>query len=395
MPPKNSKYSVDIESVRRLWFHCQGLTNPRGRKLTRKAFVEHLERTGALQIDTSNVLERPHYLTLWSRFGAYDKALVDKWVYRDRVAFEYWGHVASIIPASRLPLSRRRMKRFSPKARWWVERMPSQASMRNVLRRLRVEGPLESVHFEKSPAIPGAEPAWKSKRALEVLWHRGKTAIGDRRHFRRVFDLAERVYPDGPTATLAEYEDGWLFAGLSGNGIAGEKHLDNYITAPRPLAPDRRRIIARNLKVSSVVEVEVDGLNGTLLALPEHMEKLSRLRRPRGTTLICPFDSFLWQRRRAEDLLGFQYRIEIYTPPAKRKFGYFAMPILHDGALVGRLDPKLHRDRKHLEIKSIFLESGFERNGEFEHGLAATLRDLAEFVRADKISLPGGWRKLL
>ena len=395
MSRKNSTYSVDLESVRRLWFYRQGLTKPRGRKLTRKVFVEHLERNGAIQIDTSNVLERPHYLTLWSRFGAYNKSLVDKWIYRDRVAFEYWGHVASIVPASRLPLCRRRMLEFNPKARWWVERMPSETAMRNVLQRLRVEGPLESVHFDKSPAVPGAEPAWKSKRALEVLWHRGKVAISERRHFRRVFDLADRIYPNGPTATLAEYEDNWLFAGLSGNGIAGEKHLDNYITAPRLLAPDRRRVIARNLKAGRVVEVEVDGLNGPLLALPEHLEKLSRIPKPRGTTLICPFDSFLWQRDRAEHLLDFYYRIEIYTPPAKRKYGYFVMPILHDGALVGRLDPKLHRDRGKLEIKAIFLEPGFERNEEFEQGLVATLRDLATFVGANKISLPKGWRKLL
>ena len=395
MPRKGSKYSVDLDSVRRLWFHRQGLTNPRGKKLTRKAFIDHLERAGGLQIDTSNVLERPHYLTLWSRFGAYKKSLVDKWVYRDRIAFEYWGHVASIIPANRMPLGRRRMKMFNPKAQWWVERKPSEASMRNVLRRLRNEGPLESINFEKSPASPGAEPAWNSKRALEMLWHHGKVAISERRHFRRVFDLAERVYPDGPTATLAEYEDGWLLTGLSGNGIASEKHLENYITAPRLLAPDRRRVIARNLKAGRVVEVEVDGLNGPLLALPEHLEKLSRIPKPRGTTLVCPFDSFLWQRDRAEHLLNFYYRIEIYTPPAKRKYGYFVMPILHDGALVGRLDPKLHRDRGKLEIKAIFLEPGFERNEEFEQGLATTLGSLADFVGANKISLPKGWRKLI
>jgi uncharacterized protein YcaQ len=394
MPRKGSKYSVNLESVRRLWFHRQGLTNPRGRKLTRKAFVDHLECTGGIQIDTSNVLERPHYLTLWSRFGSYNKSLIDKWIYRDRVAYEYWGHVASIVPASRLPLSRRRMLRFRPKAQWWGG-MPSQAAMRNVLRRLRDEGPLESIQFEKTPAVPGAEPAWKSKRTLEVLWHRGKTAITERRHFRRVFDLAERVYPDGPTATTAEYEDGWLLAGLSGNGIASEKHLDNYITAPRLLAPDRRKVIARNLKAGRIAEVEVEGFNGAFLTLPEHLERLSRIPRPRGTTLICPFDSFLWQRDRAEHLLDFYYRIEVYTPAAKRKYGYFVMPILHDGALVGRLDPKLHRDRGELEIKAIFLEPGLKRNEEFEQGLAATLHDLATFVGADKITLPKGWRRLL
>jgi uncharacterized protein YcaQ len=264
-----------------------------------------------------------------------------------------------------------------------------------VLKRLRDEGPLESIHFPKASGTSWTAPASKNSRVLEVLWHRGKTAITDRRHFRRVFDLAERVYPEGPTATMAAYEDGWLLAGLSGNGIAAEKHLDNYITAPRLQAPERKKVIARNLKAGRVVEVEVIGLNGTFFALPEQLEKLSRIPRPRGTTLINPFDSFLWQRDRAEHLLDFHYRVEIYTPAAKRKYGYFVMPILHDGALVGRLDPKLHRDRGKLEIKAIFLEPGFERNEQFEKGLADTLTSLADFGGADTISLPRGWRGLL
>jgi uncharacterized protein YcaQ len=122
---------------------------------------------------------------------------------------------------------------------------------------------------------------------------------------------------------------------------------------------------------------------------------LGRAPQPRGTTLICPFDSFLWQRRRAEDLLNFHYRIEIYVPPAKRKFGYYAMPILHEGALVGRLDPKMHRDRNELEIKGILLEDGFRRTKDFDRGLADTLKNLAVFLGAEKIVMPKGWGRLL
>ena len=396
MPKKSSTYSIDLESVRRLWFHRQGLTNPRAKKLTKKTFVEHLERTGGLQMDTVNVVDRAHYLTLWSRFGAYDKPLPDKWIYRDRIAFEYWGHVASILPASRLPLSRRGMLAYRRKDSYWARHKLSQTSIRRVLRRLRNEGPLESADFEKSSGGSGWWSGWKEdKHALEMLWHKGKVAISGRRHFRRVYDLAERVYPDGQTATRAEYEDSWLLTGLSGNGIATEKHLDNYFTSPRLKAPERRKVIARNIKAGRVVEVEVKELDGTFLALPEHLERLNRIPKPSGTTLICPFDSFLWQRCRAEDLLDFHYRIEIYTPPPKRKFGYYLMPLLHEGALVGRLDPKMHRDRKELEIKAIFLETEFDRDKDFDRGLADTLKNLAVFLGAEKIALPKGWRKLI
>ena len=115
---------------------------------------------------------------------------------------------------------------------------------------------------------------------------------------------------------------------------------------------------------------------------------------PTGTTLLCPFDSFLWRRERAEELLDFHYRIEIYTPAAKRKYGYYVLPILHEGRLVGRLDPKLHRDRGELEIKSIHLEEGFRRSRAFDAAFAAVLRDLATFLSADEVTAPRDWRKL-
>ena len=396
MPRRGTAYRIDLDTVRRLWLHRQGLTRPRGRKLTKKAFVEHLERTGGLQLDSVNVVDRAHYLTLWSRFGAYDRRRPDRWTYRDRAAYEHWGHEACVLPESRLPLSLRGMRRFRPDHPWWKEYMPSPASIRRVLKRLREEGPLESADFEKSPGESGPWWGWKEdKRALELLWHGGRVAVSSRTHFRRAYDVAERVYGDTKPATLAQYEDAWLFTGLSGNGVATEKHLTNYVTAPRLRAADRKRVIARNLRKGRVVEVEVEGRKGAFLARPEDLEGASRLPAPEGTTLISPFDSLLWQRERAEDLLDFRYRIEIYVPPAKRKYGYYVLPILHEGRLVGRLDPKLHRDRDELEIRAIHLEDGFRRSRAFATAFAEALRDLGRFLGAERISLPRGWTKLL
>ncbi len=395
MSSKEAPYEIPLDHVLRLWFFRQGLTRPRKRKLTRAAFVQHLERAGGLQLDSVNVVDRAHYLTLWSRFGVHDRATVDRWIYDQRVAFEYWGHEACVLPNSRLPLSRRGMRRFSPQGSWWQKRTPSPAAFRKVLGRLRAEGPLQSADFKDSKNV-GDWWGWKEdKQALEMLWHRGKVAVSRRVHFRRVYDLAERVYPEGPAARLADYEDGWLLTGLSGDGVASAKHLDNYFTAPRLKAGERRRVISRNLEKGRVVRVKVDGLPGEYLALPEHLEGAGRLPRPRGTTLVCPFDSLLWQRKRAEDLLGFTYRVELYVPPAKRQYGYYVMPILHHGALVGRLDPKLHRDRGMLQIKAIHLEPGRRRDADLDAGLAGALADLARFLGADDVDLPRGWGKLL
>jgi uncharacterized protein YcaQ len=396
---------VDRESAVRLWFQRQGLDRPRGSEsLTRANLTDHLERTGALQLDTINVLDRAHYLTLWSRFGAYDRKKIDRWLYRDAAAYEYWGHEASILPISHLPLGRRRMRRFPPKSwsgkAWWSVYATSIASKRRVLKRLRAEGPLESADFERTNEklgdprlLGGAMPMPKEdKRSLKLLWHDGRVAVRERRHFRCVYDLAERVYPEGDVATPTEFEDSWLLIGLSGNGIASERHLLNYWTAPSLKAPDRKRVIARNLRKGRIVTVRVDGVRGSCYALPEHLDGLDALSAPAGTTLLCPFDSLLWRRERAEELLDFRYRIEIYVPPAKREYGYYVLPILHEGRLVGRLDPKLHRDRGLLEIKSLHLEEGFDGGSGFVTGLRESLASLAEFTGADDLKLPRGWK---
>ncbi|MEM8485257.1 MAG: crosslink repair DNA glycosylase YcaQ family protein [Bacteroidota bacterium] len=401
---------VDLKTAVNLWFHCQSMHRPRGSvKLTPAVLSGFLEKVGALQLDSINVVERAHYLTLWSRFGNYDKADIDQWIYQDKIAYEYWGHEASILPISHLPLGRRRMKLFPPESwlnsSWWKQQQTSPASKRRVLRRLRTEGPLESAHFEKTvgdrkraqqlgavaPVMPGHK---EDKRSLQLLWHAGKVAVSTRRYFRRIYDLSERVFPETETVTRAAYHDSWLFIGLKGNGIATEKHLENYFTAPKLKAPERRAIIDRNLKAGRIVEVQIDDRKDRCFMLPEHVDQLNALDDPTGTTLVCPFDSFLWQRKRAEALLDFHYRIEIYVPQKKRQFGYYVLPILHDGKLVGRLDPKLHRDKALLEIKSIYLEETFKRTPRFDQALRETLHDLAAFVGAQDLQMPAGWGAL-
>ncbi|WP_419163874.1 DNA glycosylase AlkZ-like family protein [Candidatus Palauibacter sp.] len=209
-PPRFSR-----DAVVRLWLHRQGLVQSRGSTpLDRRTFVDHLERTGALQLDSVNVVDRAHYLTLWSRFGSYDRTRVDRWVYGERLAYEYWGHEASILPISHLPLGRRRMRRFPPPSwssrKWWDRYATSTASKRRVLRRLRAGGPLESADFAPRPEELGEETdslGWRrreDKRSLKLLWHDGRLAVSDRRHFRCIYDLAERVYPEGPVASPTE-----------------------------------------------------------------------------------------------------------------------------------------------------------------------------------------------
>ncbi len=393
--------TLTVEQVRRLWLLRQGLVDvEKPRKLDRRAFVRHLEDTGGLQLDTVNVLDRAHYLTLWSRFGQYDRSRIDRWVYRDQVAYEYWGHEASILPISHLPCGLRRMRRFPPEswrnAAYWKRFDTSPASKRRVIARLKKEGALESTDFEKTPqdlrkqaALGwGAPPHKEDKRSLQLLWHAGKVAVADRRHFRKVYDLAERVYPAAEPASLAEYYDSWLQVGLSGNGVAPESHLTNYVTGPNLKAPERAKVIARGLKRNRIVQVRVAGFDEPYYALPEHLDGIDAIPEPCGLTLVCPFDSLLWQRKRAEQLLDFRYRVEIYVPEHKREFGYYVLPILCDGRLIGRLDPKFHRDRNVLEVKSLHWEPSIKRTRRLERDLTHRVEQLADFLGAENLEMP-------
>ena len=377
---------IPASAVTRLWLHLQGFSTPRSSEvLTPETLTRLLEQCGGLQLDSVNALERAHYLTLWSRFGAYDKAELDRWVHEKRIAYEYWGHEASLLPISHLPLGLRRMRRFPPpawqKAAWWKRWNTSPASKRRVLRLLREQGPLEKVQ------VQGTSPAHtkEDKQSLLVLWHSGRTAVVRRRHFRRVYDLAERVYPAVTPASGVVLDDSWLLIGLRGNGIASEQHLVNYWTGPKPDAATRHRIITRNLRAGRIRAVRVSGFSQTYYALPAHLDLLHAAPEPHGTTLICPFDSLLWQRQRAEDLLQFTYRLEIYVPPAKRVFGYYVCPVLHHGRLVGRTDLKLHRKKQTLEVKRLFWESGFEAGPSFRVAFRDTLESLASFLGAADI----------
>lgn len=405
--PKRRLREVTPEQVTRLWFARQGLSEPRGsQRLTPESLTRHLEVTGALQLDSINVLDRAHYLTLWSRFGSYDRSQLDKWVYDNRLAYEYWGHEASILPRSHLPIGKRRMRRFPPQSwknsSWWQRYQAPLSSRRRVLRRLRAEGPLESADFARTAEEGRCGPSdemmaypKEDKRALQMLWHSGSVAVRSRVHFRRTYDLADRIYPDGAVASLTEYQDSWLLQGLSGNGVASEAHLMNYITGPNLNARERARVLQRALKTGRIEQVTVSGHSDGFYALPEHLEAIDTVPEPVGTTLLCPFDSLLWQRCRAEEFLGFRYRIEIYVPRAKRIFGYYVLPIAHNGKLVGRLDPKCHRKERTLEIKALYLEPDFKPTAAFKHELAQTLRSLAEFMSCADIQLPRGWRNIL
>jgi hypothetical protein len=398
-------------AVAALFLARQHLARPRTRSLTARSLVSFVEDVGGLQLDSINVVERGHHLTLWSRFGPYERATVERIAYRRRLLFEYWAHAACLVPASHFPAWRRVMIDYSLRSRAWGKWLKkNRPVLRAVEEAITANGPMASADFvhRRAPGSAGGWWNWKpATHALDYLWMSGRTQVHSRRHFQKRFDLAERMMPEAvaqEALTLAGFRQWHLRQSLRAMGAASEIDLRMYLTYPRTAASDRRQALRAALASGEVVEVEVRGARGLWLALAQDLSALAaadRKRRPAtGATLLSPFDSFLWHRDRTRQLFGYDYTLEVYTPGPQRVHGYYSLPIFHDGQLIGRLDPKTHRAEKRLEVKAVHFEPWFAKRaappaaswGPVDRdaalaGVGEALRSLAAFVGAEEVTL--------
>lgn len=399
---------LPLRAVTSLFLERQHLARPRSRPLSAARLVRFVEDVGGLQMDSINVLERAHYLTLWSRFGPYDRARLDDLVYRRRLLFEYWAHAACLVPTSMLPWWRRAMLDYrSRHTGWsgWLRRNPKLLAQ--VKAAVASNGPMANGDFEARRA-KGGKGGWWSwqpfQHALHHLWMTGALTVHSRRHFQKRFDLLERAVPavvGVEPVPAAEFTRWHIERSLHALGAATDADLAGYLTFPRFMSAARRVALAAMLTRGEVQEVAVDGSPVRWLALTRDVPALARAARnrtpSRGTTLLAPFDSLLWYRERVARLFGFNYRIEVYTPGHQRVHGYYTLPILHDGALIGRVDAKTHRTERRLGVRHVHFEPWFAAGaappagGEpldqaaALAGLGEACRSLATFVGAESL----------
>jgi len=400
---------VPLGAVTTLFLERQHLARPRAARLTARRLGRFVEDVGGLQMDSINVLDRAHYLTVWSRFGPYDRTWLDRVVYRRRILFEYWAHAACLVPTTMLPWWRRAMLDYRLRhTGWsdWLRRNPKVLSQ--VKAAVSANGPMEGADFEgRRPRGGGGWWSWKPvQHALHYLWMTGALTIHSRRHFHKRYDLLERAIPAvlGCLPVSAEEFARWhLERSLHAMGTATERDLSGYLTFPRFGPGARRAALRAMIERGEVTEIDVEGRPGRWLMLTRDLPALARARRApaasHGTTLLSPFDSLLWYRERVMRLFDFDYRIEVYTPGDKRVHGYYTLPILHYGRLIGRVDAKAHRSERRLEVRHVHFEpwfaaatgrpAGDERVDQDEalEGLAAALRSLATFVSGDELVL--------
>ena len=300
-----------------------------------RAVLETVRRLGFLQLDPIATVARAQHLVLWSRLGPYDVAELDRLLWVERKLFEWH---AFIWPLESLPLIRARMRRHrrpgtSARQRWWQEFLRENAGFRrHILREIDERGPLLGRELEDRSAKRPGEHRWYGNRyvgrMLELLHVRGELAVVGRRAGQRLWDLAERWYPETETVSLREAE--------------------------RELAEQRFRALGVRLE------------QGEWRAHPDASDEPV----PDRATLLSPFDRLIHDRDRTEALFGFRYRLEMYVPAAKREYGYYVLPLLVGDRIVGRAEPRLDRKTGALELLGAWgdtsrLDEALDRLGVF------------------------------
>src|SRR4051794_37040933 len=382
--------SLSLRQARRLAIAAQGLHRPRRAVVgDRRHLRQVLRHTSLLQIDSVNVLQRAHYLPVFSRIGAYPTTVLDRMAYRDRELFEYWGHEASLLPVELHPLLRWRMRRAEEKFETWG-RMAQLAReqpgyVNHVLDLVRDAGPLTAGEIAAQEKRSKDNWGWNwsnEKLALEFLFWTGRVTTADRRNFERLYDVPERVIPAGvlnaPTPTEEEAHRELLLRAAGSCGIGTVGDLADYYRIRTPQA--RPRIIEL-VEDGRLAEVAVEGWRQ-----PGYMVPGGALpRRADGRALLVPFDPLIWERDRAERLWAFRYRIEIYVPAVKRVHGYSVLPFLLGDQLVARVDLKADRPRKTLLVQAAYAEASAPPDTADE--LAVELRLLAQWLGLDDVEI--------
>ena len=357
--------------------HGQGLLTPPRVKSNPENVSHIIRRLGFVQIDSINVVERAHNITLGTRMDGFREALLTKVVEEERQFFEGWTHDASLVPMEYYRYWWWRRKRYSER----IKKPPEPTLLNSILERIRSEGPLSTSDFQVKDHKSGEWWGWSPmKVGLEYLWRTGKLAVSHRVNFKKFYDLPERVIPDQFLSEVATKEQAlnWsIHAALERLGSATSRelaHFWNIFTST-----EVERWCAKNIEHHAFLDGRKYWLRHDWRSvLEEAPEPSKRLR------LLCPFDPLIRDRNRLKFLFDFDYRFEAFTPAAKRVYGYYVLPILRGEKLVGRADLKFHRQQGLLKLQGLWWEQGVRPN---VSALQSELQRLAKRIGAERTEL--------
>ena len=384
LPAAEPRLTLTADDVRRITLRAQGFLGSEGR---RGGVGGMLQRLGAVQLDTISVLARSHELVAYARLGPLPRQTIERayWHPRKPATFEYWAHAACILPLQQWPSFAIRRRAFRARGLRWHE-VPEQACA-EVLARLRAEGPLTATQL--GGAKSGGEWwDWSDvKIAVEWLLDIGDVVCVRRAGWRRVYDLPERVVPAEYLDTeLSDEECLARLASVAARalGVVTRADLVDFHRLPRlaRAGQDKADLISKAAAAAGLIPVTLEtGRKGP--AVPGWADPAALEQMPRGrhrTTLLSPFDSLVWDRKRTQRMFGFSHSLEAYVPAHKRVHGYFAMPLLAGGHLVGRVDPA--RSGRTLIARRVSLE-----RASAAEAMAQALREAASWVGCDEVRL--------
>lgn len=398
MSSPHPERTIPLSAVRALALHTQALDKPAENSAPADGQAMHdlVARLGCVQIDTLQMVQRSHYLALWSRLGCYDPADFDRMMNsgQERLLFEGWQHAAAIVLLReyrfQLPLMRRLRENPGKYYRMWLAEAENQELLKTVMDRIRREGALRVADFEYKGPKRGSWWDWKpAKNALEYLYASGELMIAGRVNFKRLYDLTERVLPEWvETSEPTRHERNlyWIEQGVRALGICKPEHAAEYAYLKRGEA---KSYVESLLEQGAFVPVNAFLADGQRHRLIVHRKNLDLLERaadgelsPTRTTFLSPFDNLFWARGRDKLFWGFNHVLEAYKPQTIRQWGYYCLPILHRDRLVGRFDPKLERKAGVLRLKALYLEPFVELEEDLLQGIAAALHDFLAFHQA-------------
>ncbi|MHB8133406.1 MAG: winged helix-turn-helix domain-containing protein [Anaerolineaceae bacterium] len=361
---------ITREQIKLMQLQSQGLLSPISKPAQKADVIQTIRKIEMLQIDTIHVVARSPYFVLWSRLGNYPPNWLDE-LQSEGLLFEYWSHAACFIPIEQFPFFRSKMtiahSGWRNSDTW---RNNNKDIIEFVLLRIREKGPTRSADFERKGSKKNGWWDWKEEKiALEYLWTHGELMIPYRIKFQRYYDLTERVYPEYNQTgkSIEEAIQDQVERSVRVLGASRMKWISDYYRLSKVAT---ERIVNELVRAKKVTTINSKEWNEDIFVHHSNSElmdnALSNRLKPKLTTLLSPFDPLIWDRKRTMDLFDFDYSIECYLPSNKRKFGYFCLPILFNGNIVGRVDAKANRQNKTFEIKSLHFENGFVVNTQFK-----------------------------
>lgn len=377
---------ISKEEARRLALYAQGLLNtqPNRGKAGALQVVEHL---GYVQIDTLAVAARAHHHTIWTRTPDYEENHLHQLLAEDKTVFEYWSHAAAYLPMRHYRYTLPVKARYATGKSHWFEQ--NKAMQQHVLERITAEGPLQSKDFEDENSRSRGMWEWKeAKRALEQLFLEGRLMVAARKGFQKVYDLSERVLPARVNTTLPTDSEMGLHmvqTTLQQHGLATEAEM-YYLRSHWKKAV--QQALQQMLESGAVAQLCVEGKENRY-ALGTVAETVLNnkpdVAATSGLHILSPFDNLVIQRKRLLRLFDFDYQIECYVPEAKRKYGYYCLPVLWNNRFIGRLDPKADRKTGIFYVKKWFTEPDLPSVSDWQPALEQKLLEFARFCGCNKI----------